>query len=377
MSFRLKNLWIFHLLGWLLFLILPLTIMSREPDQGIQTRLLTSASFWLFGLIYLIVFYSNTLFFFPKLFLTQRLATYLTIFVIGLLAAFYTQPFENLIFKRHHSLQSETHRPNHEMFGANPYPDNDFQGEMPPPVRRNRGNERTVDFVSLVLFVIVWVVGLATKISEQWQLSEKRAILSETNKARAELSFFKAQINPHFLFNTLNNIYSLAVSNSEHTAPSIMKLSKMMRYITDEATEDFVPLADEILCLENYVDLQRLRLNAKTKVQFVSEGNLQEVHIAPLILMTFVENAFKYGVSNRFESLIDIKIAVIDSRILFSCKNQIFETDIENESTGIGLANTRKRLDALYGNGFDLKIAELENRFEVNLELTELSTPCV
>lgn len=219
------------------------------------------------------------------------------------------------------------------------------------------------------MFVVVWAVALATRISEQWRLSEKRVILSEADKAQAELSFFKAQINPHFLFNTLNNIYSLAISNSEHTAPSILKLSKMMRYITEEATENFVPLEDEIICLENYVDLQRLRLNAKTKVDFNVKGSFVNKKIAPLILMTFVENAFKYGVSNRYENLIEINVDVTEKTILFFCKNTIFQTNVQNERKGIGIANTQKRLDFLYPNRYEFKINQQEKIFEVNLEL--------
>ena len=350
-----------------MFLILPLTIMSREPDQNIQIRLVTSASFWLFFLIYCFAFYINIFVFIPELFLKQKNVLYSGLFVTGSLLIFYTQPFENLIFKKFRSVEERQPREEFERMGPPP-PNRDFEGNLPPK-RENRSGSPAVDFVSLVLFVVVWVAAMATKVSEQWRLSEKRAILSEADKARAELSFFKAQINPHFLFNTLNNIYSLAVSKSDHTAPSIMKLSKMMRYITEEATEDFVPLEDEVRCLENYIDLQRLRLNAKTKVDFKCEGKLQNHQIAPLILMTFVENAFKYGVSNRIDNLIEINLQVLEDKVLFYCQNQIFERNDDSEREGIGIANTRKRLEFIYSNRYDLKITNEENRFEVKLEI--------
>lgn len=375
MSIRLKNLWIIHLLGWLLFLMLPLTIMSREPDRGVQVALLTSVSFWSFFLIYLIAFYANTFFFFPKIFLKKHFGTYVAIFVCGFLLVFYTQPFENMIFKKYHNRQDMQSEREQEMFDRPPGPGGDFEGEMPPP-RPGRGGPRNspaVDFVSLVLFVVVWVAGMATKMSEQWRLSEKRAILSEADKAQAELSFFKAQINPHFLFNTLNNIYAMAVSQSENTAPSIMKLSRMMRYITEEATEDFVPLADEVACLENYIDLQKLRLNGKTKVTFTHDGDFEDIKIAPLILMTFVENAFKYGVSNRFENEIAIRLKTRDEGILFTCMNQIFEPATENERQGIGIANTRKRLEFLYTGQYELGITHERDRFMVRLRLSDKS----
>ena len=367
--FQLKNLWIVHVLGWLFFIILPLMIMSREPDPYVIFTLLKSGSFWLFFLIYCSIFYLNTQILIPQLYLKQKYLLYTGVFLIGFALIFYTQPFENLIFQKFHKAELQRPVMDEEMFRLPP-PDGRFESGRPrPPARGGPEGGTMVDFISLVLFVVVWVVAIATRISEQWRLSEKRIILSEADKAQAELSFFKAQINPHFLFNTLNNIYSLAISKSDNTAPSILKLSKMMRYITEEATEDFVPLEDEIACLENYVDLQRLRLNAKTKVDFKQEGKFQNKLIAPLILMTFVENAFKYGVSNRFENVIEIKVKVDESGISFFCKNTIFETNTQNERKGIGIANTQKRLDFLYPNHYKLKIDQQEKTFEVNLEL--------
>lgn len=365
-TFAFKKSWAVHVVGWVLFLLLPLTIVSREPNQNVISTVLTSGYFWGFCLIYVVVFYANTLLFIPKLFLNQRYLLFTATFITGLLLMFYLQPFEKLVFEKFHRAGNQGFQDEGRMPGGPPA---HSELEREPPPMRGRNRTPAVDFVSLVLFITVWVIALATKISEQWRLTEKKVILSEADKAQAELSFFKAQINPHFLFNTLNNIYALAVSQSEHTAPSIMKLSRMMRYITEEAAEDFVPLEDEIICLENYIDLQRLRLNAKTKVEFNCEGEVRNITIAPLILMTFVENAFKYGVSNRFENRIEIRLNITDGRILFSCKNQIFETDLETESTGIGISNTRKRLDFLYPDHYKLDIQKNEMQFIVALEL--------
>jgi LytS/YehU family sensor histidine kinase len=210
---------------------------------------------------------------------------------------------------------------------------------------------------------------MAIRISREWRQSERRAILSEAEKAHAELSFFKAQINPHFLFNTLNNIYALAVSSSVHTAPSILKLSQMMRYITEEATENYVPLADELACLENYVELQKLRLNAKTSLDFEVNGHPEGIEVAPLILMTFVENAFKYGVSNHRDSVIRIHVEIVGRDILFFCQNRIIERRGDAERTGVGILNTQKRLDLLYTGLYNLDIQNGGEIFTVNLKL--------
>ncbi|WP_165940215.1 sensor histidine kinase [Dyadobacter psychrotolerans] len=340
--------------------------MSRESDVYAQFKLLQSGSLWLFFLIYFAIFYLNIFVLIPGLFLKQQYILYSIIFVAGLSLIFYTQPFEKLIFQKFHESEQIGRTGREERFRLPP-PEMRMDTDRPPPGEIRPENPLRVDFVSLVLFVVVWVVGMATKISEQWRLSEKKVILSEADKAQAELSFFKAQINPHFLFNTLNNIYSLAITKSDHTAPSILKLSKMMRYITEEATQDFVPLHDEITCLESYIDLQKLRLNDKTRVNFKIDGEIKNKQIAPLILMTFVENAFKYGVSNRFENEIDIRLESTATSVYFFCRNEIFEANEAGERQGIGIANTRKRLDFLYPDRYDLKISKEEKTFEVSL----------
>jgi two-component system LytT family sensor kinase len=125
-----------------------------------------------------------------------------------------------------------------------------------------------IDMVGLFIFIIVMGLGIAISTVQKWQLTEQMVIRAEAEKAHAELSFLKAQINPHFLFNTLNNIYALSVTDSKHTSESIMKLSNIMRYVTDEVTEDFVLLQSEIDCINDYIDLQKLRLSKKTALRF-------------------------------------------------------------------------------------------------------------
>lgn len=190
---------------------------------------------------------------------------------------------------------------------------------------------------------------------------------AEADKANAELSFLKTQINPHFLFNTLNNIYLLAVVKSDNTASSILKLSNMMRYFTDEVHEDFVTLEDEVDCMKDYIDLQSLRLGSSTKVNFTIEGRVQDRKIAPLVLMTFVENAFKHGVSKHEQSFIDIQLNVNDSHIKFTCSNRLFANNKNAERTGIGLTNVQQRLDYLYPDRYRLSMNTDNGNYTVNL----------
>jgi LytS/YehU family sensor histidine kinase len=191
----------------------------------------------------------------------------------------------------------------------------------------------------------------------------------EAEKARAELNILKAQINPHFLFNTLNNIYALAVTGNEHTAPSIMKLSQIMRYITETAQQDEVPLESAVTCITDYIDLHRLRLNRKAQVDYTVSGELKGLYISPLILLPFVENIFKYGISSHEPSPVTIRLEAREKQVHFFCQNRIFPQQRISESTGIGIDNTSKRLALLYPNKHQLHISTGDGLFTVSLDV--------
>jgi LytS/YehU family sensor histidine kinase len=223
--------------------------------------------------------------------------------------------------------------------------------------------------VGLFIFIIVIGLGIAMSTVQKWQLTEQMVIRAEAEKTHAELSFLKAQINPHFLFNTLNNIYALSVTDSEHTSESIMKLSNIMRYVTDEVTEDFVLLQSEIDCINDYIDLQKLRLGKKTKLDFNFYGDMAQKKVPPLVLMTFIENVFKYGVSKHEPSVISINLKVTDDKILFTCENTIFDNRPASSRKGIGITNTRQRLQHIYPGRHRLNISQEAAMFRVELEI--------
>jgi LytS/YehU family sensor histidine kinase len=264
-------------------------------------------------------------------------------------------------------------RPPHDRMDMRPPPPRarqEFQpGDPDMPPREHRRPPVKTDITSVILFITVWSLSTALCIIKQWRLTEQRATKAEADKANAELSFLKAQINPHFLFNTLNNIYSLAVTNNENTAPSIMKLSNIMRYVTDDIGEDFVPLDSEIQCITDYIDLQRMRLGKTMNVDLYVSGPTADKKIAPLVLMTFVENVFKYGISNHEPAAITIKISVERDQINFYSLNKLFETKRNVERTGIGIANTLQRLQHLYPNKHSLKIDTNNGFYTVQLTL--------
>jgi LytS/YehU family sensor histidine kinase len=150
---------------------------------------------------------------------------------------------------------------------------------------------------------------------------------------------------------------------------AVMKLSHIMRYVTDDVAEDFVALEKELACITDYIDLQRLRLNEKTIVDFSVNGEVQGRKIAPLVFMCFIENAFKYGVSSHEASPISIHISIGENNITLSCQNKIFSHSTRMERSGIGIDNTRRRLQHLYTNKHLLNITQEKGFYSVHLSV--------
>ncbi|RBL89185.1 hypothetical protein DF182_21915 [Chitinophaga flava] len=221
-----------------------------------------------------------------------------------------------------------------------------------------------------VLAVLLSVVlSLAIEITcRRWRSSE-HALHLKAGKAAAELSFLKSQLHPHFLFNTLNNIYSLAILQHEYTAPSILKLSNMMRYATTDTHRDFVLLQREIECIHDYIDLQQLRLSARTRVRLSVSGNPGFKCIAPMLLLPFLENAFRNGVSSQETSDIVIQLQTTEQGIHFYCSNKLFSQEVSSGETAEDISHTRERLQQLYPQRHLLHTAADNGIYTVKLDL--------
>jgi len=215
---------------------------------------------------------------------------------------------------------------------------------------------------SLTKFLVVLVLSLLLRTSELWKKSQEE-------KQKAELSYLKSQVNPHFLFNTLNGIYSLALDESKKTPDAIVRLSELMRYVITDISKDYVPLQQEIEHLMNYVELQKLRLEETVKINFDVTDQTEGLLIAPLLLIPFVENAFKYGINSKSISQIDIKLFVEKDRMEFQVKNKIEPFPGLSAQTGTGLENVKKRLELTYPGNFELAIHDNHQDFNVILIL--------
>ncbi|MBI9067873.1 MAG: histidine kinase [Salinivirgaceae bacterium] len=211
------------------------------------------------------------------------------------------------------------------------------------------------------------------KLAKYWYSTFQLKLKLEQQNKTSELALLKSQLSPHFLFNTLNNINSLVNKNPSKTSASIIKLSDIMRYMVYETNKEKVPLVKEIDYLYNYIGLQQLRLENLEFVHFSIEGNYSKKNIAPMLFISFVENAFKHGEKNVQSPGITINLQIFDSYLRFEVCNylkKIKKPQITNDS-GIGFSNVKRRLELIYGNNYKLNITTTDNKYKVELEIYE------
>jgi len=225
----------------------------------------------------------------------------------------------------------------------------------------------------LFIFIIVFGLSIAYFFLKEWSRVEKMRSELAAVQLDTEVKFLKSQVNPHFLFNTLNNLFSMAQKKgNDSLADGISKLSGMMRYMIYESNEEYVPLEKEIEYLEDCIVLNKLRYaDNEALVSFDFPSDTSGVNIAPMLFIPFVENAFKHGVMIGKSSEIDISIAVASQQLTFSCTNTIYSVKkMEHEKGGIGLENVKRRLDLLYPGKYKLFTKTDDNRYIVNLGIT-------
>jgi sensor histidine kinase YesM len=212
------------------------------------------------------------------------------------------------------------------------------------------------------------------KIIKEWLLQERTKNALENKNLQSELSFLKSQINPHFLFNTLNSLYALTLKKSDKAPEIVLRLSDMMRYMLYESNEKLVELEKEIASIKNYLELEKIRYGEKAAINFIyEEEDSSNYFIPPLIFIPFLENAFKHGLSNSIQmGYVNVKLSI---------KNKMLDFEIENSKSdeikderyykgGIGLNNVKRRLELIFGQNYTLKINETEDKFIVSLHLS-------
>lgn len=341
---------IFHLLGWS---FLALFLMWQPLSWQIELPF----SFWvkqavLFSLL-LTIFYLNLHIWFPKYLLRNRYTYYIILNVVSVfLLSFLIERVQ--IAMDHRSHMDKAFERAKELYG--------------PKKKRDK-----IDYWSLMTALMI--IGVSTSVAavQTAQRDKQTRQDLEQDKINSELSFLKAQINPHFFFNTLNNIYALTVIDVEAAQQALHKLSRLMRYVLYETQHGTVLLSQEIAFAQDYIQLMQLRLTDKVTVNLEPPVPLHDVSIAPMLFLPFIENAFKHGVSAVQPSHIDIKIWQADNKVFVDVRNTLFteKRTVLDESNGIGLTNTQRRLDLLYPGKYQLDVNERTNEkeFEVRLEL--------
>jgi LytS/YehU family sensor histidine kinase len=233
---------------------------------------------------------------------------------------------------------------------------------MPPPFIGER------DIMAIVVLILLLGGNLGIKYYFKTQDDRKRLAELRHENLEQQLEYLRYQINPHFFMNTLNNIHALVDINPEKSKETIVELSKMMRFVLYEGNKQGVPLSREIDFIRHYVTLMQLRYTDKVRIEIDLPSEVPDRQIPPLILITFIENAFKHGVSYQRDSFIAFKVVISSNELLFSCRNSIADTS-NKEHGGVGLANVRKRLNLLFGHDYMLRIHDDSDIYSVELNM--------
>ena len=233
---------------------------------------------------------------------------------------------------------------------------------------RNLLDKRPSKFTIIIFFnSVIIIIGTIIRLYEQWIENDRINKEIEVKKNKTELESLKNQLNPHFLFNSLNSIYSLSTKKSNDTPEAVIMLSELMRYMLYKANDKSF-LKDE-LHIENYIKLQHIRIAKNKNVKINIKGVISTQKISPLLFISYIENAFKYGTDFNGNTEIEIDISVKDNELQFKCVNIIGNRSKDEESSGIGMQNTKNRLELLYPNKHWLTTIEKDNKFMVDLKL--------
>lgn len=228
-----------------------------------------------------------------------------------------------------------------------------------------------IDVVMLFfnMFFVVFV-AIAIKFYKRWNEKDYREQAVQKEKVEAELQMLKTQINPHFLFNTLNSIYVLALKQSDQTASIVMKLSDILDYILYRIDTPKIAIANEIQIVENYIEIEKIRFTDRVNLTFTTSFTSEEIQIPPMLIIPFVENAFKHGVAKSMEkSWIKITIEQTNQMLDIVISNSKSLSSVKSTTGGIGLTNVKKRLVLLFNDSYKLDISEKNNRYDVFLSI--------
>jgi len=339
-----------HLLFWACLLALPILLgpssQSQNPEE-VQRHFQWNLFFFVFGLANIPIFYINTEILIPKVLKRYNILAYLGFLVIGY---FIMVGLNDLIF------------------------DLLFKDIVPPQrPRGGGGGMKRFTFLRIIFqYLFIIAIGISYRFLSDNLKEQEEKKEEENERLKSELSFLRSQISPHFMFNVLNSIVSLSRRKPESVEPVVIKLSELMRYMIYETTDSKVAISKEASYLESYIELQRLRFGNDIEIDFKSKINSTRGTIEPMLLIPFVENAFKHGVGMIEKPNISIQLEDNAQCLHFVVRNKISHqpTERKDESSGIGLTNVRRRLELLYPDHHELTITVSDNTYIVDLLIT-------
>ena len=320
--------------------------------------------------VYLLLFLVHNLFLAPLLMHRHKRVAYFS--VVAVIIALFT-------------LYQCSHRPDMKKpIGHRPPPDVEMTYNRHPSFGKPRHQMRPHkephpfigehDIMAVVLLILMFGANVGIKGYFRGREDRRRLAELEHENLEQQLEYLRYQINPHFFMNTLNNIHALVDIDPEKAKDTIVELSKMMRYVLYEGDKQYVPLSNEFEFIRHYVTLMQLRYTDKVRSTLELPGEVSNRKIPPLILITFIENAFKHGVSYQHESFVEVKVTMEGNKLCFSCRNSKAPTarsaTAGGQQGGVGLANVRKRLNLLYDHDYSLRIDDAPDVYGVDLVIS-------
>ena len=324
------------------FVILPLVIYAFPVERWWGTYPLFFCSFvgWLY-----VTYFLYKYFIVPRLFIKGKKRTIaVAVIVLSLAVTFLFSAYE---------ITSPLYHIHQEQRQLYPY-----------PIWGIRQNQQAIWLHYILVVIFCFAVGM---LKEVYRQKLARAEM-EYERNKAELALYKAQINPHFLFNTLNTLYGLLITQSDKTEITLERFINLTKYMYNNANREFIALAEEVDYIGQYIALQQLRLNELADIRFTHEVEREEMPIPPMMLITFVENAFKYGISSDDPCFIHIQLNQRAEKLCFEVVNSTFGREA-GHSARMGIQNCRRRLELLYPEHHRLEIAQEHGLFRVRLEL--------
>jgi hypothetical protein len=351
---------------WIVILIAPLIFYQQNTDFDWDTIF----SNWINILPFFILFLVNHFLLIPYLLFKNKKLYYLissiAVLVLFSIVLLFNEPKgnENSPFQR--PLNPPPHQLNQRM------PPGMVEGGRPggPPAHPPQHRfpyQRIINSFIVGLLLLGFDAGM--RMNFYWSKKEKERAQLEKENIQNQLAFLRNQVSPHFFMNTLNNIHSLIDINTEEAKEAIIRLSKLMRHLLYDSNTDRIPLARELEFISSYIKLMKLRYSDKVLVNLEIPASIPPHQIPPLLFTSFVENAFKHGISYQKESFIKICFKIHESSLDFEISNSLAENKKAEESSGIGIENSKKRLDILYGKQYTLNVVETATEYQLKLNI--------